>query len=88
MSLPRVGETRILNAQQIDIADIDPMRASSRAGAVPVKVAVADRNRRPRHTAEDTVLIVDKLDTVDCQTALVQANTRAVHVGHAGACQG
>src|SRR5438128_786933 len=88
MSLPSVRETRILNAQQIDISDIDSVCARPCAGAVPVKVAVADRDRRSRHTTHDTVLVVDKLDTVDCQIALVQADTRSVHVGHTGTCQG
>src|SRR5271155_1106592 len=88
MTLPGVGEMRILDAQQIDVFDIDRVCASPYAGAVPVKVTVADRDRGSRHTTEKTVLIVDKLDSVDCQTALDQANTRSVIVRHAGACQG
>src|SRR5262249_38833271 len=57
-------------------------------GTVLVEVAVADRHCRSRDPAHDTVLIVDELDPVDCQIAVVQAYTCAIHVGHARARQG
>ena len=88
MTLPSVREVRILDAQQIDVFDIDSVRTRPGADAVFVKIAVADRDRRSRRAAEKTGLIVDKLDCVHCQTAFDQANTCAVHVGHTGACQG
>src|SRR6266446_1363953 len=88
MTLPSAGEVRIIDTQQIYLVDINPVCARTFADAVLVEVAVADQYRRPWLAAEDTVLIVDKLDTVDCQIALDQADTRSVTVGHTGACQG
>src|SRR6202048_4365941 len=82
MTLPSVREVRILDAQQIDVFDIDSVRARPGADAVFVKIAVADRDRRSRRAAEETGLIVYKLDCVYYQTAFDQTNTCAVHVGH------
>ena len=64
------------------------MCARSRAEAISIKVAITDRDRRSPHAAKYPVLIVDKSYGVYCQAALVQPDARAVHVGHAGACQG
>ena len=69
MTLPGVGEMRILDVQQVDIFDIECVCARRCASAVPVKVAIADRDSRSRHATEDTVLIVDKPDAVDWQAA-------------------
>src|SRR5215467_4861320 len=88
MTLPSAGEVRIIDTQQIYLVDINSVCASTFAGAVLVKVAVADRDRRSRLAAQNAVLIIDKLDVVDRQIALDQANTRSVHVGHTRACQG
>jgi hypothetical protein len=45
MTLPSVREVRILDAQPIDVFDIDSVRARPGADAVFVKIAVADRDR-------------------------------------------
>jgi hypothetical protein len=54
MSLPGVGETRVLDASQIDILNVYPMCARRCASAVPVKIAIADRDRCSRYTTKDT----------------------------------
>src|SRR3984893_15337760 len=68
MTLPSVKEVRILDAQQIDVFDIDSVRTRPGADAVFVKIAVADRDRGSRRAAEETRLIVEELNWLYCAT--------------------
>src|SRR6266567_3023469 len=61
MTNPLIYEMTVLDAKFFDLrADIDAVSASTDAGAVSLKIAVADDDRAASHAGQNPVFIADK----------------------------